>query len=62
MIILAHDTPAVRSSCATALADAAKQHLTQVEPTVQSLQNMYKDKARPLQPEYDQFVSFSRPR
>ncbi|ORX39844.1 regulation of translational elongation-related protein [Kockovaella imperatae] len=52
---LAHETAAVRMSCATAIADAAEQHPSQLEPSVQRLQELYSDKARLLQPEYDRF-------
>ena len=52
---LTHDSPAVRTSTASALAAAAQQYPSQVVPTIEGLQALYVDKARLLQPEYDQF-------
>ena len=57
---LAHDSAAIRFSCATALADAAEHYSVQVEPTIQQLQALYVDKAKILEPEYDRFVSMAR--
>ena len=55
LLYLAHESPAVRDSCASALADALKQFPTQVEPSIRALQDLYVDKAKILVPEYDRF-------
>ncbi|KAK4684697.1 hypothetical protein P7C73_g5471, partial [Tremellales sp. Uapishka_1] len=52
---LAHDSAAVRSSTARALSDAAEHYPSQVQPTVQGLEELYIEKAKTLQPEYDRF-------
>lgn len=52
-----HESAAVRTSCAGALAHAIEQYPGQIEATVTGLQDLYADKARLLQPEYDRFVS-----
>jgi hypothetical protein len=57
MLMVAHESSAVRISTAGAIAEAVQQYPAQIEPTVNELQAMYADKARMLQPEYDRFVS-----
>lgn len=57
--MVGHDSPAVRTSCAGALAQAIQQYPGQIEATITGLQEMYVDKARMLQPEYDRFVSLA---
>ncbi len=52
-----HESAAVRTSCANALADAAEHFPSQVEPTIKGLQEVYNEKVQVLQPEYDRFVS-----
>lgn len=56
---LAHDSAAVRTSCAAALADAAEHYPAQIGPTIKGLEELYVEKAKLLEPEYDRFVSFS---
>jgi HEAT repeat protein len=57
---LAHESSAVRISTAGALAEAVQAYPAQTEKTVVGLQEMYADKARFLQPEFDRFVSHVR--
>jgi len=59
--MIAHESSAVRISCAGAIAEAVQQYPAQIEPTVKELQVMYADKARMLAPEYDRFVSLLPP-
>ncbi|KAL7422316.1 translational activator of GCN4 [Cryptotrichosporon argae] len=52
---LTHSSAAVRQGCALAIADAAEQYPAQIEPTLQTLQELYVEKSKLLQPEYDRF-------
>lgn len=52
---LAHSSAAVRAGASAALADAAEQFPSQLEPTIVGLQELYVEKAKLLQPEYDRF-------
>jgi hypothetical protein len=54
---LAHDSAAVRTSCAGAIAEAAQQYPTQIEATISGLEDLYTEKAKSLGVEYDRFVS-----
>jgi hypothetical protein len=59
---LAHESAAVRSSTAGALAESVQAYPAQIGPTVTGLQEMFADKARLLQPEFDRFVSLFQSR
>ncbi|CAK9780191.1 putative regulation of translational elongation-related protein [Cutaneotrichosporon oleaginosum] len=52
---LAHSSGAVRTGASAALADAVQQYPTQIDATVAGLQNLYAEKAKLLEPEYDRF-------
>ena len=52
---LAHDSAAVRTSCAAAIADAAEHFPAQVGSTIKGLEDLYVEMAKPLEPEYDRF-------
>ncbi|KAL1405501.1 translational activator of GCN4 [Vanrija albida] len=52
---LAHSSAAVRVGASAALADAAQQFPVQVQPTVKGLEDLYVEKAKLLQPEFDRF-------
>ncbi|ODO11508.1 hypothetical protein I350_00288 [Cryptococcus amylolentus CBS 6273] len=52
---LGHESAAVRLGTALAVAESAEQYPSQIEPTVQGLEELYVEKAKPLVPEYDQF-------
>jgi len=56
---IAHDSAAVRLSCAVSLADAAEHFPAQVGPTVDGLQKLYVEKSKSLEPEVDRFVSLT---
>lgn len=52
-----HDHSNVRRSAAEAIAAATEQWPSQIEPAVNLLKALYRDKAKVLAPEYDQYVS-----
>lgn len=52
---LTHGSAAVRAGAASALADAAEQYPAQVSPTITGLQELYVEKAKPLETEYDRY-------
>ena len=54
-----HDNAYVRSSTASALADSVEHWPQSVTSTLTELQDYYRDKAKVLAPEFDQYVRFS---
>ncbi|KAF9479098.1 ARM repeat-containing protein [Pholiota conissans] len=52
---LGHDNAYVRSSTAAAIAEAVEQWPSTIEATLSTLQDYYRDKAKVLAPEFDQY-------
>ncbi|CAL1711997.1 unnamed protein product [Somion occarium] len=52
---LEHDNAYVRSSSASALADAVEQWPSSISNVLEALQNFYREKAKVLAPEFDQY-------
>ncbi|KAF7308577.1 TOG domain-containing protein [Mycena chlorophos] len=55
--LLGHDNAYVRSATAAAIAEAVQQWTQTLHATLVSLQDYYRDKAKILAPEFDEFVS-----
>ncbi|PWN50148.1 ARM repeat-containing protein [Violaceomyces palustris] len=53
--LLEHKNAYVRSSCARALAEATRVHPEKVEEVIEKLCDLYKERSKPLAPEYDKF-------
>lgn len=54
--LLEHDNQYVRQSTASAIAEAVEQWAQQVETVLVTLREFYREKAKVLAPEYDQYV------